>query len=50
MPQTTPIISGGINSSRLPAFLENLVHSNAVKAGGRAFGHKDGHHESQGWL
>ena len=43
MPQTTPIISGGINALRLPAFFENLGHSNViVTAGGVAFGHKDG--------
>mgnify|MGYP000240830681 CR=1 FL=1 len=43
MPQTTPIISGGMNALRLPAFFENLGHSNViVTAGGGAFGHKDG--------
>jgi hypothetical protein len=25
MPQTTPIISGGMNALRLPAFFENLL-------------------------
>merc|ERR1712224_498341 len=43
MPQTTPIISGGMNALRLPAFFENLGHSNVIlTAGGGAFGHKDG--------
>ena len=43
MVQTTPIISGGMNALRLPAFFENLGHSNAIlTAGGGAFGHKDG--------
>merc|ERR1712178_479074 len=43
MPQTTPIISGGMNALRLPAFFENLAHSNVIlTAGGGAFGHKDG--------
>merc|ERR1711972_105989 len=41
--QTTPIISGGMNALRLPAFFENLGHSNVIlTAGGGAFGHKDG--------
>jgi ribulose-bisphosphate carboxylase large chain len=36
MPQTTPIISGGMNALRLPAFFENLGHSNVIlTAGGR---------------
>merc|ERR1712060_854952 len=43
MKQTTPIISGGMNALRLPAFFENLSHSNVIlTAGGGAFGHKDG--------
>merc|ERR1712004_787627 len=43
MVQTTPIISGGMNALRLPAFFENLSHSNVIlTAGGGAFGHKDG--------
>ena len=43
MKQTTPIISGGMNALRLPAFFENLGHSNVIlTAGGGAFGHNDG--------
>merc|ERR1711972_684551 len=43
MKQTTPIIFGGMNALRLPAFFENLGHSNVIlTAGGGAFGHKDG--------
>merc|ERR1719499_686596 len=43
MKQTTPIISGGMNALRLPAFFENLSHSNVIlTAGGGSFGHKDG--------
>merc|ERR1712134_249337 len=43
MPQTTPIISGGMNALRLPAFFQNLGHSNVIlTAGGGSFGHKDG--------
>merc|ERR1712232_1427548 len=43
MKQTTPIISGGMNALRLPAFFQNLGHSNVIlTAGGGAFGHKDG--------
>jgi ribulose-bisphosphate carboxylase large chain len=43
MKQTTPIISGGMNALRLPAFFMNLGHSNVIlTAGGGAFGHKDG--------
>merc|ERR1739848_504360 len=39
----TPIISGGMNALRLPAFLQNLGHSNVIlTAGGGSFGHKDG--------
>ena len=30
MPQTTPIISGGMSALRLPAFFENLGHSNVI--------------------
>ena len=41
MKQTTPIISGGMNALRLPAFFENLGHSNVIlTAGGGSFGHK----------
>ena len=43
MKETTPIISGGMNALRLPAFFENLGHSNVIlAAGGGSFGHKDG--------
>ncbi|CAK0820262.1 unnamed protein product [Prorocentrum cordatum] len=43
MKQTTPIISGGMNALRLPAFFENLGHSSVIlTAGCGAFGHKDG--------
>merc|ERR1712159_393547 len=43
MKQTTPIISGGMNALRLPAFFMNLGHSNVIlTVGGGAFGHKDG--------
>merc|ERR550514_2326944 len=43
MKQTTPIISGGMNALRLPAFFMNLGHSNVtLTAGGGSFGHKDG--------
>merc|ERR1712050_565401 len=36
-------ISGGMNALRLPAFFENLGHSNVIlTAGGGSFGHKDG--------
>merc|ERR1712176_108264 len=43
MKQPPPIISGGMNALRLPAFFENLGHSNVIlTAGGGAFGHKDG--------
>merc|ERR1712127_8458 len=43
MKETSPIISGGMNALRLPAFFENLGHSNVIlTAGGGAFGHKDG--------
>merc|ERR1711998_303808 len=38
-----PIISGGMNALRLPAFFQNLGHSNVIlTAGGGSFGHKDG--------
>ena len=41
MKETTPIISGGMNALRLPAFFENLGHSNVIlTAGGGSFGHK----------
>jgi len=43
MGPTTPIISGGMNALRMPAFFENLGHSNLIlTAGGGAFGHIDG--------
>ena len=43
MKETTLIISGGMTALRLPAFFENLGHSNVIlTAGGGAFGHKDG--------
>eukprot|EP00435_Cladocopium_sp_Y103_P052646 s2072_g16.t1 len=32
MKETTPIISGGMNALRLPAFFENLGHSNGEEA------------------
>merc|ERR1711879_307717 len=42
MIQTT-IISGGMIALKLPAFFENLGHSNVIlTAGGGSFGHKDG--------
>ena len=42
MKGTTPIISGGADALRLPAFFENLGRSNVIlAAGGGAFGHKD---------
>ena len=43
MPQTKPIISGGMKALRLPALFENLGHSNVIlTAGGIAFGHRVG--------
>ena len=43
MGATTPIISGGMNAIRMPAFFDNLGHSNLIlTAGGGAFGHIDG--------
>ena len=43
MTQTTPIIAGGMNVLRLPAFFENVGHSNVIlPAGGGAFKHKGG--------
>lgn len=42
MKPTTPIISGGMNALRLPAFFENLGHGNAINtAGGGSYGHLD---------
>jgi ribulose-bisphosphate carboxylase large chain len=39
---TTPIISGGMNALRLPAFFENLGHGNVINtAGGGSYGHID---------
>ena len=34
MKETTPIISGGMNALRLPAFFENLGHSNVILTAG----------------
>jgi hypothetical protein len=43
MPETTLIISGGINALRLPAFFESLGHSNVtLAADSGASGHEDG--------
>jgi ribulose-bisphosphate carboxylase large chain len=43
MKSCTPIISGGMNALRLPAFFDNLGHANVIQtSGGGAFGHKDG--------
>jgi ribulose-bisphosphate carboxylase large chain len=43
MKATTPMISGGMNALRLPAFFTNLGHANVVQtSGGGAFGHLDG--------
>jgi len=43
MIQTTPSISGGMHALRLPAFFENLGHSNVIlTAGGGSYGHQDG--------
>ena len=43
MNPTTPIISGGMNALRIPAFFENLGHSNVIMtAGGGSYGHIDG--------
>ena len=42
MKETTPIISGGMNALRLPAFFENLGHSNVILSGDGSFHHKDG--------
>ena len=43
MKPTTPIISGGMNALRMPAFFENLGHSNLIlTAGGGSYGHIDG--------
>jgi ribulose-bisphosphate carboxylase large chain len=42
MKPTTPIISGGMNALRLPAFFENLGHGNVINtSGGGAYGHID---------
>merc|ERR1712182_164957 len=50
MKQTTPIISGGMNALRLPAFFMNLGHSNVIlTAGGGAFGQKDADQIYPGW-
>lgn len=43
MKACTPMISGGMNALRLPAFFDNLGHSNFCQtSGGGAFGHLDG--------
>ena len=43
MNATTAIISGGMNSLRIPGFFENLGHSNVIMtAGGGSYGHIDG--------
>ena len=43
MKATAPIISGGMNALRLPAFFDNLGHCNVIQtSGGGAFGHKAG--------
>ncbi|MCR6628673.1 MAG: ribulose-bisphosphate carboxylase [Magnetospirillum sp.] len=40
---TTPIISGGMNALRMPAFFDNLGHGNVINTcGGGVFGHMDG--------
>jgi ribulose-bisphosphate carboxylase large chain len=42
MKPTTPIISGGMNALRLPAFFANLGHGNVINtAGGGSYGHVD---------
>ena len=42
MKPTTPIISGGMNALRLPAFFANLGHGNVINtAGGGSYGHLD---------
>lgn len=43
MLSTTPIVSGGMNALRLPAFFSNLGHANVIQtSGGGVFGHRDG--------
>jgi len=43
MRPTTPIVSGGMNALRIPAFLDNLGHGNVIlTAGGGCYGHLDG--------
>jgi ribulose-bisphosphate carboxylase large chain len=43
MKPTAPIISGGMNALRMPAFFENLGHGNVIlTAGGGCYGHVDG--------
>ena len=42
MKATTPIISGGMNALRMPAFFRNLGHGDVINtAGGGAYGHID---------
>ncbi|MBK9408259.1 MAG: ribulose-bisphosphate carboxylase [Gemmatimonadetes bacterium] len=42
MKPTTPIISGGMNALRLPAYFANLGHGNVINtAGGGSYGHLD---------
>ena len=40
MPEATPVSVAGMNALQLPAFFENLGHSNVILSGG--FGHRDG--------
>jgi len=43
MKPTAPIISGGMNALRMPAFFANLGHGNVIlTAGGGCYGHLDG--------
>ncbi len=43
MKPTAPIISGGMNALRMPAFFANLGHGNVIlTAGGGCYGHADG--------
>lgn len=43
MKACTPIISGGMNALRLPAFFDNLGYANIIQtSGGGSFGHRDG--------
>ena len=43
MKPTAPIVSGGMNALRMPAFFDNLGHGNVIlTAGGGCYGHLDG--------